>query len=504
MAAINKFPKNPINNQLFVDNNNMQWIYNRVQAKWNQNKLFDTIQLVSSTNNGIITPNDYIRLVELEQSLVGLSIPSFKISPGVDAYYYYFYSPDGLIDIRYRGDGVIAIDVNEQKLVSYLWRNICIGDIGPTGDVGDVGEDGVPSSNEQLFYPIKTNSTLTGEVYVPIPIGTYLNNPTITSISLRLFELYSTPDQIDVADQLLYWISGIGGPLVNIAEKNVFAKLRQALVDQALGSTNGNQIVLSNLITSKLILVPIPLLELDINPTNNSYIITSNKINVNGTNIYVDFNKDLGLLKFSITASWPKDVVFKAKQRGPNGDRGDIPSNYISVVECVFPNDSNVRPDNFLTDFRIDCENDVFYASYDKLPSQKVYDLISTDPLAAATATKTAINGRYVAVERIAGPIKNTSLLQAEFPELSADEPDFQNWEPQPGCFTKRSFDNHEFDWISGTTSTEVCPDIGLRWFGPEGVRPSTYPYQIVKPIPPAVDECCQDDFFIFPETGDC
>lgn len=502
MAAITKFPKNPTNDQLFVDTNGIEWRYQSGAARWVQNRLNQTLPFVSATQNGLITPEIYNKLITLQNSLQGLNVSTFKISPGTDAYYYYFYSPDGLIDIRYRGNGEINIDVNEQKLIAYYYRYLCIGDRGPQGEQGPDGEPGLPSPPEPIYYPTKVDDVVSGEVYVPIPIGTYFDHPTITPISLRFSGFYTIPSQFSFGDQLSYWVSVIRNPLANDPERDVFSRLRQRIVDQGLGLTTGPNIALSNTVTNQLSLVPNFIFEMDIDPVTGDFTIVNNGVAVNPDNIVIDFDREIGLLKFEIPGSWPDESVFKARQRGPTGDRGDIPNGFIRTEPCEFPDDSNVRPDSALTHFRLDCEDNSFYVNYTRLTSQDAFQLLSTDVLAATTTTRPIIEGRYAAVERVAVPIKQTTVLSNAFPEIETEDPNLQQWEPQDGCFTRRSFEKHEFDWIADTDIAE-CADE-LKWYGPDGVRPGKYPYELVRPSEPTGDECCQDDYFIFPESGDC
>jgi hypothetical protein len=502
MAAVTKFPRNPINGQLFVDTNGIEWRYQSGSIRWVQNELNELIPLASPVQDGLITPVIYNKLVTLQDSLQGLDVSVFKIAPGTDAYYYYFYSPDGLIDIRYRGNGEINIDVNEQKLVAYYYRYLCIGDRGPQGEQGPDGEVGIPAPNEATYYPFKVNDVVTGQAYVPIPIGTYFNHPTITPISLRFFGFYEIPGSFSFGDQLVYWIDVIDSPFAADEEKTVFSRLRQQIIDQSLGLTTGPNIALSQTVTNSLNLVPNVIFQLDINPVDGSFEIVVNGIGANPDDIVIEFDQNIGLLKFEISGGWPEETVWKARQRGLTGDRGDIPDGFIRTEPCEFPDDSNVRPDGTLTHFRLDCENDTFYVNYTRLVSQDAFQLITTDILAGATTTRPMVEGRYVAVERVATAIKKTTPLSNAFPEVEVEDPDLQQWEPQDGCFTRRSFEKHEFDWISGTDAAACSED--LKWYGPEGVRPGRYPYELVRPKEPTGDECCQDDYFIFPESGEC
>lgn len=502
MVAVTKFPRNPTNGQLFVDTNGIEWRYSSGLIRWVQNELNETLPLASPSENGLISPAIYGKLVELQNSLAGLDVSTFKISPGTDAYYYYFYSPDGLIDIRYRGGGEINIDVNEQKLVAYYYRYLCIGNRGPQGDQGPDGEPGLPAPNEATYYPTKVDQIVSGEAYVPIPIGTYYDHPTITPISLRFYGFYTLPGEFSFGKQLSYWIDAIGNPLANDAEKDIFSRLRQLILDQSLGLATGPKIALSNTVSNALDLVPNIIFQLDIDPTDGSFEIVNNGIGANADNIVVDFDRNIGLLRFEIPGNWPEETVYKARQRGPTGDRGDIPDGFIRTESCKFPDDSNVRPDGTLTHFRLDCEDNTFYVQYTRLTSQDAYQLISTDVLAAAATSRPTIEGRYAAVERVAAPIKRTTVLSRDFPDIDTEDPDFQQWEPQEGCFTMRSFEKHEFDWISGTDIPECAEE--LKWYGPDGARPGKYPHELVVPAEPEERDCCQDDYFIFPESGQC
>lgn len=504
MVAVTKFPRNPVNNQMFTDYNGIEWRYDAIRRRWVQNELNEEYPLASATQNGLVTPELYNRLVALQNSIDGVDLSTFKIAPGLDAYYYYFYSPDGLIDIRYRGNGEIAIDVNEQKLIAYYYRFLCIGDRGPDGDQGTPGEPGIEAPNEVIYSPTKSgNGALAGEVYVPTPIGTYYEHDGITPISLRFYGLYAVPPNISLTEQLNFWIGVIGNPNTVNEERQIFDRLKQKIIDQNLGVSSGTPVALSQVVSSSLSLVPGAILEIDVNPETNNFTIINNGVNANAETISINFDRDIGLLRFNIPANWPLETVFKARQRGPTGARGGIPDNFIRTENCLFPDDSNVRPDAVLTHLRLDCDNDVIYAVYNRLHSQDAFQLISTDAAAGGTVGNgPAANGRYAAVERIADPIKRTALLDVGRPVLEIDGLDLPDWQPQPGCHTKRQYANHEFNWVDETDKGTCVPD--LTWYGPEGVRPSKYPYELIRPPEPEEGECCQDDYFIFPETGDC
>jgi len=495
-----KFPRNPQNKQIFIDENDIKWEYDSTKNRWKKSGKVEKISVVSSNNSGIITPEIFNKLKTLQESIQDIDVGTFKISPGLDAYYYYFYSPDKLIDIRHRGNGLIDINVNEQKLISYLYKYLCQGEKGKQGDDGPQGEPGLKAPNEACYKPKYQTNKLSGEAYVPIPIGTYYNNSEITNISLRFYSLYDIVE-LSTSSQLNYWIGVNSTPLLNTQEKQIFSNLQKRIIAQALGQTL-DLIELSPIVNNTLTLIPATLLEIDINPTTNEITIINNGINADLTKSTITFDKSIGLLRFNIHAEWPNNIIFKARQRGPTGERGPIPNNYLILKNCEFPNNANVRPNNVLTHFRPDCEQNTLFVNYTRLDSQDAFAKITTDITISLATTNPVIDGNYVAVEKIAGNLKKTTILTKKLNELSIDDPILQNWSPQPGCVTKRRYDDHSFDWIT-KTDIPSC-DNELTWFGPEGARPGKYPYEIVKGEEPEKDNCCQDDFFYFPEAGEC
>lgn len=495
-----KFPRNPKNKQVFIDVNNVKWEYEQSKNRWKRIGLVEQIPTVSSKNPGLITPEILNKLKTLKGSTKDLDLGIFKIAPGTDAYYYYFYSPDKLIDIRYQGNGLIDINVNEQKLVAYLYRYLCQGDRGKQGEDGEQGEPGLNAPNEVCYEPKYGDKVLSGEVYVPIPIGTYYDNPEITNISLRFYGILDVIEY-SKSSQSNYWTSILSTPLANIKEKQIFSQLQSRILAQALGQTN-EIIELSPVINNALTLFPATLLEIDINPVTGSITFINNGIAANTLTTTITYDRSIGLLRFNIPAEWPQNIIFKARQRGPTGVRGPIPNNYLIPKYCQFPNQSNVRPNNILTHFRQDCELGTLFTSYTRLDSQDAFAKITTDPTIVTATTNPIIDGNFVAVEKVAGPIKRTTILTKKLAELSTDDPLLEQWSPQPGCVTKRRYDDHSFDWIP-KTDIPAC-DTKLTWFGPEGAKPGKYPYEIVKGEKPEEDDCCQDDFFYFPEAGEC
>ena len=495
-----KFPRNPTNKQVLIDENGIKWEYENIKNRWKKIGKVEKIPFISTKEPGIITPEIFNKLKTLKEATSDLDLGIFKISPGLDAYYYYFYSPDRLIDIRHKGNGTIELNVNEQKLIAYLYRYLCQGDKGKQGDKGEHGEPGIIAPFEGSYKPIYRTNTLSGEVYVPIPIGTYYPNHETTNISLRFNSLFEIVN-ISTSSQSVFWSSILTGPLVNNQEKKTFSELQKRLVAQARGQTT-EIIDLSPIINTTLTLIPSTLLEIDINPITNNITIISNGVNADLTKSTIIFDKSIGLLKFNISAIWPQNTIFKARQRGPTGQRGKIPNNYLIMECCDFPDDANVRPDTILTHFRQDCEQGKLFANFTRLESQDAFTKITTDPTAIITTTGPTISGNYVAVEKIAGTTKKTTPLIKKQAELNINELNLQTWSPQPGCVTKRNYENQTFDWIT-KTDVPKC-DEALTWFGPDGPKPGKYPHEIVKGEEPEKDTCCQDDFFYFPEAGEC
>jgi hypothetical protein len=122
--------------------------------------------------------------------------------------------------------------------------------------------------------------------------------------------------------------------------------------------------------------------------------------------------------------------------------------------------------------------------------------------LATLTVNREPSKGRFIAVERIVDPNKRIVLYNNDLDEVEVESPNFINWVPPDGCQTKRSFSNYEFDWVPETDRGTCYTDA--KWYGPEGVREAKYPHEILLPKEPETENCCQDEFFIFPESGNC
>jgi hypothetical protein len=509
MSNTSKFPLDPINNQIYIDNNGVEWKYKSGLKRWFESKFHKKTDIVSLENDGLVDTITYEKLEFLDLYFTNYGFSTFKVFPGRDAYFYYLYSPSGLVEIRHEDDD-IHINVNEQKLYAHYYRIICSGDRGFRGPRGETGDPGTPPPDEVDYIPNRDGQLITGTIYTPIPIGTYFPNSTITPISLRIFGLRTDLTEFNVVDQFNYWFEMMRNHLLNNAEKLIFSKLQQFLKKQEqdelangelTGGGNADKVVLSPILADQVDRNRSPLLEIDINPLNSTFVIVNNGLSIQPSAINVNYNKSLGILTFSISGNWPTAISARSRQRGPTGDRGDTPLNYISELICEFP-DSNVRADEVLTHFRLDCENDNFYVSYSRLDSQDEFKCLNVDGIAAITATAKPHLGRYAAVERIAKPSKKIVLYDNSLKELTVEDPNFLQWQPQGGCQTARSYDDYKFDWIPKTDRGTCYVDA--KWSGPDGPRNSKYPHEILLPNKPVGESCCQDDFFIFPESGDC
>lgn len=500
MRIKQNFPSNPINDQIYIDGNGVEWKYKSGLKRWFENRFHKDSPIVSPSDDGLIYPDIYSKLELLELHHKNFNFSTFKIYPGLDSYYYYLYSPSGLIDIRHNDD-IININVNEQKLYAHYYRIMCAGDRGFIGVRGPIGDTGMPAPDEVDYLPERSNTKITGEIYNPIPIGTYILNNEITPISLRIFGLIGNQTEFNLFNQIDYLSRIMADHLLNENEKIVFNRLVDFIAESEI--TNGTEpgVSLTPIIADQINRNVSALLEIDINPVNSAFTIVNNGLNIPISAINVEFNRQIGLLKFEISGNWPKTVVARSRQRGPRGDRGDTPLNYISEFVCEFP-DSNVRPDEALNHIRLDCENDAFYVTYTRLESQDAFSNVTTDPLATLTVSSEPSKGRFVAVERIIDPNKRIILYDNALGEIKTNEPTFINWVPPDGCQTKRSFSNYEFDWVPETDKGTCYTDA--KWYGPEGVRESMYPHEIILPKEPETENCCQDEFFIFPESGNC
>jgi len=493
-----KFPLNPSHNAEYVDPNNIMWVYDAIQNNWIQRGLITTIPQVSRNTDGLVDPETYDKLIELQEFSQEINLSTFKLSPGTNAYYYYFYGPDGLIDVKHEGNSQIRIELNEQKLVSLLYKYVCDGDRGLQGEQGRKGISGTSSGSEANFILNRENNTISGQAYVPIPIGTYVDSGPITNIALRIYQSETTVNGLELQPQLEYWTTLLANPLVDNEEKQRISVLRQASIDQGLGLRT-QDLDLSPQITSRIRERGTSILWIDINPTTGNHTIVSEAVEIQSINI--EYDQTIGVITFNIEGDFPESVFFKARQRGPRGEQGRSTQNFLEQRECQFPEDSNVRPDAVLTNLRLDCEENRIYASYARLESQDTFNQVSTDPSVGVSATNPPLRGNYVAVEKVANQSKRTSRLNTALPELEINDPILINWEPQDGCRTKRRFLDHNFDWIPLTDIPEC--DERLTWYSPTEVRRGMYPYPIIIPLEPPTDKCCQDPFFIFPETGD-
>lgn len=505
MGSTYKFPKNPKDKQQVCDRNGVIWEYDTQTRSWSSHGLISAPIYVSEENDGLVDQATYQRILELKNYLEsGASITPFKLDSSSSAYWYYFKSSDKLIKFIPEGPSTLRIEVDRARLFSRYAKQVCVGDTGQKGDQGTKGTDGLPGPNELIFDPITLNNKLDFAIYTPAPLKdpTKLENAHIPDLSLRLFE------ETRATNPTLYdQISRFAAVLPRKLQTGSFAVLREQLSrrSQGLSSTIPNDVVLNNAVVDVLI-EDFPSIIILISPDSDNLNVRIE----NGTDLPIDLDKTIESIKYYtdtelLTGSiyltngtWEDKWYLKSRQRGPDGPQGPDGSCRIQIVDCPVDN-SNIVAVCPIVNVRLDCSRNVFYTTCAEVLEEITADKVSVLPNSGTLSTDIPRSSTFLAAEMTLDSAKYVHQYKIELPTDLITDLELTNWDPQPGCLTKRNFDRHKFDWVP-LTDIPACDDRGT-WYSPTSVRPGKYPWEIITASEPEVDQCCAEDFFYVPNT---
>lgn len=146
---MNKFPSNPENGQAISDVDGNIYQYDTKSSTWIKKGIIETPEIVSTTTDGIITPEIYANLRQLS------TVTNFKIHPHANKYWYYLFSKFNLLDLTFEEQNSLRIEINKSRLVSKFMRNNCIG---PEGEQGIPGKQGKPGKRKKEQFVKYTNN----------------------------------------------------------------------------------------------------------------------------------------------------------------------------------------------------------------------------------------------------------------------------------------------------------------------------------------------------------
>jgi hypothetical protein len=176
---------------IVLDNSGDQWQYNSKLNIWSCIGSFQTIPVVTSTNDGLISPAIYSRINAISEAVAnGLKFDALKIYPHTLGYYYLFQSSNHTITFEPESANDLRIEISRPRLLSLLSQLKCPGAQGEVGEQGATGDSGVAGKAEAKHIAVVEGSTLTIDAIV----GSTIDTP----ISLRLFRNDSSESSLTI------------------------------------------------------------------------------------------------------------------------------------------------------------------------------------------------------------------------------------------------------------------------------------------------------------------
>ena len=175
-----------------IDKFNILWKYDKKTKAWINTGYVDIYSNVTETTDGLVYPKlfETLELIDLNK------LKTFKLSSNTNADFYYFYSSDGSITLKYErnhlDEQLLRLEVNSGLLIKKFKELRCAGLKGPKGDKGAKGLPGIPANPEPTY---KLNINDYGLVNIKAPVSTPLDTP----VSLRLYK-----NQEKIGEFLIY------------------------------------------------------------------------------------------------------------------------------------------------------------------------------------------------------------------------------------------------------------------------------------------------------------
>jgi len=187
---MDKFNINPSNGDKVIDQYGVLWLFDANSKSWIDMGFLDIYGNVSREDDGLVYPI----LFEALEALDPDKFNGLKLADNTGASFYYFYSSDKTIKLRYEehlGISKLRIEVSQSVLVKKFREFRCQGPGGKQGNQGIQGTSGIPATNELTH---KLTFGKDGLVQIENEVATPLN----TAVSLRLLR-----NQFQIAE---FWV----------------------------------------------------------------------------------------------------------------------------------------------------------------------------------------------------------------------------------------------------------------------------------------------------------
>lgn len=503
MSTLPRLPKTGTDGQEICDKHGNIWVYDAITKSWISKGAISAPPIVTEDSDGIITTDIYSKIRKLEEyKLSGINPTPFKLYPGTNAYWYYFRSSDKLFKFRPEGPDTLRIEVDRGRIYQLLYKERCVGAIGPEGPVGDRGPVGANSFYEWCYQPTISGKKLDFAIVTPTPLtlnsGIVLPNDHVPDISVRIYKILEGE-----------WLSQPQLELLSLTatDQSIRSKItliKSMLVDKELGIKKQNVCNIPLSPVFGIVTAEEPSMSVEIDPTNPNNIRINNysdlKINTKATiqSIHFDPNTNIVCGSIYLDEDWSDDQwCVRSAQRGPDGEQGDKGEDAVEISDCDV-DDTNILTTAPIVNVRPDCvSNSIYTYATNELVKEFCVDTIQLPSGSVDLTNQSVFKSTFVAVQVTLEECKKINRYNVTLEDDEIDDLELIHWEPQPGCFTKRHFDRHKFDWIPLTD----IPACEIKWFSPDAARPGKYPHELNVAPEPAVDNCCQDDFFYCPNV---
>ena len=511
---IRRLPRNPNDGDVVADKYGNLWEFSSNKNSWIDRGTISDPPDVTENQSGLVTPAIFKNLKHL-RSVYESSPDQFqvlKLSPGTLAYWYYFRSADKLFKFTPDGESGLRIEIDRGRIFQILRKQVCPGAVGPRGDQGDQGDTGDGGAVEGCWIPSAVDGDrLDFAIFVPTPID--------TPISVRVHRASSSTgivaQKLNGSDHFTWWSTylkktGFTNPL-GVVERQ-YQSLRTVWSARAEGMVKQVQSSLCDIELSEPLYGDIDqstLLELIVDPAgigDTVYIqpVSSLQLDQGRTNRSIRYDPLTRVLCGSLflsSGTWGDSGSWcvKARQVGPDGDDGLDGQCMVSVVECSIA-DGPLLATCPVISLRADCEEEILYWLCSELLSERCVDRLQLAPGSATIAQDDAMLAMFGSAQVTTEQCKKIYRYKVELRQDDVPSLNLAHWDPQPGCVSKRNFDRHKFDWIPSTDLT-ACNVEGVRWFGPEALLPTKFPWPPIVEQAPDKDECCADDMFYCPNS---
>lgn len=459
-----------------------EWIYLGVTPDPNN---------VSIDNDGLVTPAIY-RKLSLLQELIDSGVDFSKFKLGSDSYYYYFNSSDDLIrfsiekitnpkEVKAVGTVVDFGPVDDQTLVKIASYNFT-----------DDAFAGLFLETKYSSYKIASNSAsivnINGQVNVQIGDSVKIIKPESTINQLRL--------EIDRGRLYQKLVRNCCvGPKGKKGDKGNKGLTGQAAANEIYDNLNADTNGQYSLETTVNAPIDTPISLRIFRPDSDDHIIEilhpitdeddltitiiDNTITIEESSIETSYDITSSLFKASFTINPPiDDLRFKARQKGPKGNKGDDGKPFLEIKNELLDDPSVQSKEAIFTIRKAATSNDI-------IPLRgSLFESIVTTNLAAIDGDSiNDLKDKFMSAKVTIKEAKDVGYFQFEEPILTIPSLDLPSWVPTRDCLQARRWSQYKFNWFD-----EVEPK---------------YLFHIM-PTPKPQEQCgCQEDFFFCPNIGD-